>query len=82
MQDVNQQLFSNTVIKVLEFLLGADASKQQAQDVLGKLGLSSVENRHPASLSGGRNDGLQPPLLFYLINESLFLMSQHLDQGH
>ena len=51
MQDVNQQLFSNTVIN--EVLLGADASKQQAQDVLGKLGLSSVENRHPASLSGG-----------------------------
>lgn len=51
MQDVNQQLFSNTLIN--EVLLGTDASKQQAQDILAKLGLASLETRHPASLSGG-----------------------------
>ncbi len=51
MQDVNQQLFSNTLID--EVLLGADASKEEAETVLKKLGLGSLESRHPASLSGG-----------------------------
>lgn len=51
MQDVNQQLFSNTLMN--EVLLGTDASEQQAQEMLEKLGLASLEERHPASLSGG-----------------------------
>ncbi|MEI3614294.1 ABC transporter ATP-binding protein [Pseudogracilibacillus sp. SO30301A] len=51
MQDVNQQLFSNTLMN--EVLLGTDASKEQAQELLEKLGLASLEERHPASLSGG-----------------------------
>ena len=51
MQDVNQQLFSNTLMD--EVLLGADASKEQAQELIEKLGLASFEERHPASLSGG-----------------------------
>lgn len=51
MQDVNQQLFSNTLIN--EILLSADASEQDAHDVLEKLGLTNLVDRHPASLSGG-----------------------------
>lgn len=51
MQDVNQQLFSNTLLN--EVRLGTDATEEQVQQILKQLGLSHLETRHPASLSGG-----------------------------
>ncbi len=52
MQDVNRQLFSDSVIE--EVLLNAPVNREEAQQVLKDLGLSDVEERHPASLSGGQ----------------------------
>ncbi|UMT76454.1 ABC transporter ATP-binding protein [Staphylococcus roterodami] len=51
MQDVNQQLFSNTLLN--EVRLGTDATEEEVKQILKQLGLSHLENRHPASLSGG-----------------------------
>jgi energy-coupling factor transport system ATP-binding protein len=52
MQDVNHQLFSNSVIG--ETMLGNSATESDAKDILHKLGLSGFENRHPMALSGGQ----------------------------
>ena len=52
MQDVNRQLFSESVIE--EVLLNSDASRERALEVLDALGLASCADRHPASLSGGQ----------------------------
>ena len=52
MQDVNRQLFSDSVIE--EVLLGASVSREEALQVLDDLGLSEQLDRHPASLSGGQ----------------------------
>lgn len=51
MQDVNQQLFSNTLLN--EVRLGTDVTEEEVQQTLEQLGLSHLETRHPASLSGG-----------------------------
>ena len=51
MQDVNRQLFSDSVIE--EVLLGASVSREEALQVLDDLGLLEQLDRHPASLSGG-----------------------------
>ena len=53
MQDVNHQLFAETVLE--EVMLGADDSKQQvALDILEKLHIAEYKDRHPMSLSGGQ----------------------------
>ena len=52
MQDVNRQLFSDSVME--EVMLGASASPEEAKQVLEGLGLGDVTDRHPASLSGGQ----------------------------
>lgn len=51
MQDVNYQLFSDSVQQ--EVLLGA-ANPGQCQAVLASLGLDALAGRHPMSLSGGQ----------------------------
>jgi len=52
MQDVNRQLFSDSVIE--EVLLNAPISREEAEQVLESLGLKEQIDRHPASLSGGQ----------------------------
>jgi energy-coupling factor transport system ATP-binding protein len=53
MQDVNHQLFAETVLE--EVMLGADDSEQQtALDILEKLHIAEYKDRHPMSLSGGQ----------------------------
>ena len=51
MQDVNYQLFSDSVRE--EVLLGA-AYPERCNDVLAALGLEQLADRHPMSLSGGQ----------------------------
>lgn len=53
MQDVNHQLFAETVLE--EVMLGADDDGQQtALAILEKLNISEYKDRHPMSLSGGQ----------------------------
>jgi energy-coupling factor transport system ATP-binding protein len=53
MQDVNHQLFAETVLE--EVMLGADDSKQQTVlNILEKLHIAEYKDRHPMSLSGGQ----------------------------
>ncbi len=53
MQDVNHQLFAETVLE--EVMLGADDSAEnQAMALLEKLQLLAYKDRHPMSLSGGQ----------------------------
>ena len=53
MQDVNHQLFAETVLE--EVMLVADDSEQQtALDILEKLHIEEYKDRHPMSLSGGQ----------------------------
>lgn len=51
MQDVNYQLFSDSVRE--EILLGA-AEPERCDEVLQALGLDALADRHPMSLSGGQ----------------------------
>lgn len=60
MQDVNHQLFCETVED--EIVLGSgDTDELKVQELMEKLGLWEFKNRHPMSLSAGRNKEL--PLL-------------------
>lgn len=53
MQDVNHQLFSNTVEK--EVILGTSGITQsEADNILNCLGLLELKEKHPMSLSGGQ----------------------------
>ncbi len=52
MQDVNRQLFSDSVIE--EVMLNASESRERALEILDKLGLKDTCERHPSSLSGGQ----------------------------
>lgn len=52
MQDVNRQLFSDSVLE--EVLLNSSATREEALETLKQLGLDGVVERHPASLSGGQ----------------------------
>lgn len=53
MQDVNHQLFAETVLE--EVMLGiADSGEQTALDILQNLNISEYIERHPMSLSGGQ----------------------------
>lgn len=53
MQDVNNQLFCETVKEEVGLNLD-EASKEGIEPVLYQLGLSEVKDRHPATLSGGQ----------------------------
>lgn len=53
MQDVNHQLFCETVED--EIVLGSgDTDDLRAKELMEKLGLSEFKDRHPMSLSGGQ----------------------------
>ena len=52
MQDVNRQLFSDSVIE--EVMMNAPMGRDEALQVLDDLGLADAAERHPASLSGGQ----------------------------
>ncbi|MCR5208912.1 MAG: ATP-binding cassette domain-containing protein [Lachnospiraceae bacterium] len=52
MQDVNRQLFSDSVIE--EVMMNTSVTREKAEQILEKLGLKEVIDRHPASLSGGQ----------------------------
>ena len=53
MQDVNHQLFTETVLD--EILISMEEENQeQAEEILSKLDLTDFKDRHPMSLSGGQ----------------------------
>ncbi len=52
MQDVNRQLFSDSVME--EVMLNAAVKREEAEKILNKLGLKETLDRHPSSLSGGQ----------------------------
>ena len=52
MQDVNRQLFADSVME--EVCMLSDISEESAREVLSTLGIGDLESRHPASLSGGQ----------------------------
>ena len=53
MQDVNHQLFAETVLD--EVLIGMkDADEKEAEGILGRLDLLPLKEKHPMSLSGGQ----------------------------
>ncbi|MDR0350323.1 MAG: ABC transporter ATP-binding protein [Coriobacteriales bacterium] len=53
MQDVNHQLFCESVAD--EVRLGMDAQREDAiEDIMSRLGLQELLDRHPLSLSGGQ----------------------------
>lgn len=52
MQDVNHQIFTDSVEREIE--LGADTSTEIKNDILSKLGIMELKDRHPMSLSGGQ----------------------------
>ena len=53
MQDVNHQLFAETVLE--EVMLGADETdREKAEAILEQLQISAYKDRHPMSLSGGQ----------------------------
>lgn len=53
MQDVNHQLFAESVLE--EVMLGMEAEQEEAaMDILRRLDLADVKDRHPMSLSGGQ----------------------------
>ena len=56
MQDVNRQLFSDSVIE--EVMLNASVTRQKAEQVLDSLGLLEQMERHPASFPAARNSAL------------------------
>ena len=57
MQDVNHQLFTDQVSD--EIRLGIkDLDKEKAEDILRKLDLYELKDRHPMSLSGGQKQRL------------------------
>lgn len=52
MQDVNRQLFADSVLE--EVMMNTGASTADAEAVLARLGILELKDRHPASLSGGQ----------------------------
>lgn len=57
MQDVNHQLFSDSVWGECE-LCGKAVSKESIRKVLARFGLTGYEERHPMALSGGEKQRL------------------------
>lgn len=56
LQDVNRQLFADSVLS--EATLGSDASESEAEAVLDALQLKEFGQRHPMALSGGQKQRL------------------------
>ena len=52
MQDVNRQLFADSVLE--EVMMNTGASAADAEEVLARLGILELKDRHPAALSGGQ----------------------------
>ena len=52
MQDVNRQLFADSVLE--EVMMNTGVSAADAEAVLARLGILELKDRHPASLSGGQ----------------------------
>lgn len=52
MQDVNRQLFADSVLE--EVMMNTGASAADAEAILARLGILELKDRHPASLSGGQ----------------------------
>ena len=52
MQDVNRQLFSDSVME--EIRMQSGTSEEEAKKILSLLGIKELADRHPASLSGGQ----------------------------
>jgi len=52
MQDVNRQLFADSILE--EVMMNTGASAADAEAVLARLGILELKDRHPASLSGGQ----------------------------
>jgi len=52
MQDVNRQLFADSVLE--EVMMNTGSSAIDAEAVLERLGILELKDRHPASLSGGQ----------------------------
>ena len=52
MQDVNRQLFADSILE--EVMMNTGASAADAEAVLVRLGILELKDRHPASLSGGQ----------------------------
>lgn len=52
MQDVNRQLFSESV--EAELTLNTEVPETKVDEILDGLGLANLKSRHPASLSGGQ----------------------------
>lgn len=52
MQDVNRQLFADSVLE--EVMMNTGASAADAEVVLARLRILELKDRHPASLSGGQ----------------------------
>ncbi len=71
MQDVNRQLFSDSVME--EVRMRSDITAEEAKAVLALLGIDELADRHPASLSGGQKQRVaiasaicaQKDILFY-----------------
>ena len=53
MQDVNHQLFTETVLDEL-LISQPEENKEEVNKILTEVGLASLANRHPMSLSGGQ----------------------------
>lgn len=71
MQDVNRQLFCDSVLE--EIMLGAsDSNSNDAKELLDLMGLSSLADRHPASLSGGQKQRVAICAAIYAKKKWLF----------
>lgn len=54
MQEPGYQLFSDSVLKEVESACGDSDAVERIHDVLERFGLLDLVDRHPLSLSGGR----------------------------
>ena len=70
MQDINHQLFSNSIVK--EVGLGINLMEDKVQDVLLELGLTKFKDRHPMSLSGGQKQRVAIESVVYRSSKFIF----------
>ena len=82
MQDVNHQLFSDSVRNECEFSAGSDVGR--IDEVLDALGLARLGDRHPMALSGGQKQRLAVACALLAGREVLLLdePTSGLDFGH
>lgn len=76
MQDVNRQLFADSVLEEVMMRAfgheGAPRSKEEALALLDRLGLSDCAERHPASLSGGQKQRVAIASALFAGKEMIF----------